>query len=177
MSFENLSAGDDLPSSFNAVIEIPANGGEIKYEVDKDTGLLMVDRFMPTAMYYPCNYGYVPKTLAQDGDPADVLVITPSPVLPGCAMKVRAIGVLKMSDEAGQDSKILAVPVVKACMRSAQIKELADIPAIFLEKIKHFFEQYKALEPNKWVKVEGWGDRSDAEKELMDSVSRYAEQG
>ena len=177
MSFENLSAGDDLPSSFNAVIEIPANGGEIKYEVDKDTGLLMVDRFMPTAMYYPCNYGYVPKTLAQDGDPADVLVITPSPVLRGCAMKVRAIGVLKMSDEAGQDSKILAVPVVKACMRSAQIKELADIPAIFLEKIKHFFEQYKALEPNKWVKVEGWGDRSDAEKELMDSVSRYAEQG
>ncbi len=173
MSINSIAAGRDLPNEFNAIIEIAAEGGAIKYEMDKDTGLLMVDRFMPVAMHYPCNYGFVPSTLADDGDPADVLVMTPFPVQPGVLMRVRPIGVLKMEDEAGQDSKILTVPIKKACAEFAHIEELEQIPQLLLDRIQHFFESYKKLEPNKWVKVTGWEDRAAAEEELLASVKRY----
>lgn len=169
----SITAGDHLPHQFNVIIEIPADGGSIKYEVDKESGLLMVDRFMPVAMHYPCNYGYVPGTLAEDGDPMDVLVMTPFPVQPGSLVKARAIGLLVMSDEAGKDSKILAVPVEKACAQFASIQGLQDIPPVMLKKISHFFEQYKALEPGKWVKVEGWKDKQAAIEALEKSVKDY----
>lgn len=168
-----MSAGENLPNDFNVIIEIPTDGGAIKYEVDKETGLLSVDRFMPTSMRYPCNYGYVPSTLAEDGDPVDVLVITPHPVCPGSLLRARPIGILNMEDEAGQDSKILAVPIEKACRQMSDIKSLKDLPTVLLDTIVHFFEHYKDLEPNKWVKVKGWGDKAVAEKELQDSVERY----
>lgn len=172
MSVRSLSAGSDLPNVFNAIIEIPADGGSIKYEIDKDSGLLMVDRFMPVAMHYPCNYGYVPGTLAEDGDPMDVLVMTPFPVQPGSLIAVRPLGLLVMTDEAGKDSKILALPLEKSCAQFADLQAITDIPKIMLDKISHFFEQYKALEPGKWVKVEGWEDRDSAIDALQDSVER-----
>lgn len=174
MSFSHLGVGDDMPHSFNTVIEIAADGGSIKYEVDKASGLLMVDRFMPVAMHYPCNYGYVPGTLGEDGDPMDVLVMTPYPVQPGCLMRVRALGVLIMTDEAGKDSKILAVPIEKACVQYANMQSLADVPELLLKKISHFFEQYKALEVGKWVKVEGWQEKSYAMDLLESSIQRGA---
>lgn len=167
----SISAGDNLPHEFNVIIEIPADGGSIKYEVDKESGLLMVDRFMPVAMHYPCNYGYVPRTLAEDGDPIDVLVMTPFPIQPGSLVKVRPVGMLAMSDEAGKDSKILAVPVEKACVQFASIQSLADISQVMLDKISHFFEQYKALEPGKWVKVDGWQDKQAAIEALEKSIA------
>lgn len=173
MSAIQISAGDKLPHVFNAIIEIPAEGGSIKYEVDKDSGLLMVDRFMPVAMHYPCNYGYVPSTLAEDGDPMDVLVMTPFPVQPGALLKVRPIGLLVMSDEAGKDSKILALPIEKACVQFAEIQSIDAIPRILLDRISHFFEQYKALEPGKWVKVEGWQDKDAAMAVLEKSIKNY----
>ncbi len=174
MSVSSLSAGDDLPHFFNVIVEIPADGGSIKYEIDKDSGLLMVDRFMPVAMHYPCNYGYVPSTLAEDGDPMDVLVMTPFPVQPGSLLKVRPLGLLVMSDEAGKDSKILALPTEKACAQLADVESMEDIPEVMLNKISHFFEQYKALEPGKWVKVEGWQGKQAAIDALQQSVARYS---
>lgn len=173
MSIIQIPAGDKLPHVFNAIIEIPAEGGSIKYEVDKDSGLLMVDRFMPVAMHYPCNYGYVPSTLAEDGDPMDVLVMTPFPVQPGALLKVRPIGLLVMSDEAGKDSKILALPIEKACVQFAEIQSIDAIPQVLLDRISHFFEHYKALEPGKWVKVEGWQDKDAAIAALEQSVKSY----
>lgn len=169
----HIPAGRDLPADFNAIIEIPAGEGQVKYEFDKETGLIMVDRFMPTSMRYPCNYGFVPSTLAEDGDPVDVLVITPAPVVPGSLLQVRAIGVLNMADEKGEDSKILAVPIVKACAQLANIQSLQDVCPILLKSLAHFFEHYKDLEPNKWVKVKGWENKAAAEKELLASVERY----
>jgi inorganic pyrophosphatase len=167
-----ISAGN-LPHDFNVIIEISAEAGSVKYEVDKDSGLLMVDRFMPVAMYYPCNYGFVPSTLAEDGDPVDVLVMTPYPIQAGALLRARPIGLLRMTDESGKDSKILALPIAKACAQLAHIETLADVPTIMLDKIKHFFEHYKALEPGKWVKVDGWEDRHAAEAELQAGVARY----
>jgi inorganic pyrophosphatase len=171
-----ISAGADMAADFNAIIEIPAEGGQIKYEFNKETGMIAVDRFMATSMRYPCNYGFVPSTLAQDGDPADVLVITPYPVVPGCLMRVRPVAVLNMADEAGEDSKILAVPLVKACPQLAGIQSLADVPSLLLKSIVHFFEHYKDLESGKWVKVSGWEDKAAAVKELLASVKRYQDQ-
>ncbi len=173
MAIQDIPAGKNIPSDFNAIIEIPANGGSIKYEVDKESGLLMVDRFMPVAMHYPCDYGYVPSTLADDGDAMDVLVLTPYPVQPGTLVRVRALGLLVMTDEAGKDSKILAAPIEKACAQFADVKTLKDLPEMLLNRISHFFEQYKALEPNKWVKVEGWQGKEAAEQALIDSVNNY----
>lgn len=171
-----VPAGHDIPNDFNAIIEIPAEAGSIKYEVDKASGLLMVDRFMTVAMHYPCNYGFVPQTLAEDGDPVDVLVMTPYPVHPGSMLRVRPVGLLRMTDEAGPDSKIFAVPIKKTCLQFADIHSLEDIPKIFLDKVIHFFAHYKALEPGKWVKVEGWAGREAAEEELLSSIKRYEEQ-
>ena len=174
-SLKSLIAGKNIPENFNVIIEIPANSTPVKYEVDKETGLLSVDRFMPTAMHYPCNYGYVPSTLAEDGDPVDVLVMTPFAIQPGVLIVCRALGLLKMEDEAGMDSKILAVPIEKVCVQYSHIKSLDDISEIFKSSIKHFFEHYKELESGKWVKVNGWEDKQAAHAELEEGVKRYGE--
>ena len=173
MSLLRIPAGQDLPRDFNVVIEISANGQPTKYELDKDMGVLVVDRFMPTSMIYPANYGYVPATLCDDGDPADVLVITPAPVQAGCMIRCRPIGMLPMTDESGEDNKILAVPVVKVCAEYAHIESLSDVSEVLLKRISHFFNHYKELELDKWVKTGEWLGREAAEQELIDSVQRY----
>ena len=173
MLLDEMSPGKDIPNDFNVIIEIPANGSSIKYELDKKSGMLAVDRFMPTSMYYPCNYGFIPSTLADDGDPADVLVVTPFPVQPGCLIRCRAIGLLKMTDEAGEDSKILALPIEKVCSQFAYMKTIQDLPPMLLETITHFFEYYKALEPGKWVKVTGWEGQEAATQEILSSIERH----
>lgn len=174
MSLGNVKRGD-TPNKFNVIIEIPANAGTIKYEVDKDTQCLTVDRFMKTALQYPANYGYVPETLCGDGDPLDVLVITPEPLVAGCVIEARPVGVLRMSDEAGQDSKLLALPTEKACPMFANIQELADVPELVLAQIKHFFEHYKDLDDGKWVKLDGYGNKAEAIAEVEDSIRIYHE--
>lgn len=173
MNIKDLPPAKSLPDDINVIIEIPAQAGMIKYEMDKDSGLLSVDRFMPTAMYYPANYGFVPNTLSGDGDPVDVLVITPAPIQAGALIRVRAIGVLNMEDESGQDRKVLALPIKKACVQLAHLEKLEDVPEILLKSIVHFFEQYKALEPNKWVKISGWEGVKAAQQEIADSIRRY----
>jgi len=173
MSIDQIPAGKDIPNDINVIIEIPANGSQVKYEVDKDSGLLIVDRFMPTAMHYPCNYGFVPSTLADDGDPVDVLVMTPFEVQAGSMVRVRAIGMLNMTDEAGEDSKVLAVPIEKVCMQYAHIQSLEDVSQVVRDSIVHFFENYKALEPNKWVKVGDWVGKKEAGQEIQDGIARY----
>ena len=173
MSFADIPAGKDVPNDFNVVIEIPMNADPIKYEVDKDTGAIFVDRFMMTAMHYPCNYGYIPQTLAADGDPVDVLVITPFPLFPGVVVRCRTIGILKMSDEAGGDAKLIAVPIDKVLPIYRHLKKPEDLQPEILLQIQHFFEHYKDLEKGKWVKVEGWGGADDAAKEILDGVEAY----
>lgn len=170
---DKVSPGRSIPSDFNVIIEISADCMPVKYELDKDSGLLMVDRFMPTAMHYPCNYGFVPSTLSDDGDPVDVLVMTPFPVQPASLMRVRALGMLQMTDESGEDCKVLAVPIEKACSQYAHMKNLSDVPQVTLDSIEHFFEHYKKLEPNKWVKIGEWRDIRAAEEEIKSSISRY----
>ena len=172
-ALSSISPGRNIPDDFNVVIEISANGTPVKYEMDKESGLLIVDRFMPTAMHYPCNYGFVPNTLSDDGDPVDVLVMTPFPVQPGSLMRCRALGVLQMTDESGEDYKVLALPIEKACVHYASMQELSDLPEMFLKSIAHFFENYKKLEPNKWVKIGDWLGKDAAAKEINDSVARY----
>lgn len=167
-----ISAGKDI-NDFNTIIEISANGGEVKYEYDKEFQLLTVDRFMSTSMRYPCNYGFVPNTLGEDGDPLDVLVLTPAPVQPGTLIRVRAVGIMKMEDESGEDNKVLAMPLVKACREYERIQSLKDVSSLLLDIIACFFEHYKELEPNKWVKVKGWFDKSEAEKEFKASFNRF----
>ena len=173
MSLNNVKPGKNLPENFNVVIEIPAESDPVKYEVDKESGAVFVDRFLTTAMYYPCNYGYVPQTLSGDGDPVDVLVITPYPLLPGVVVPCRALGILKMEDEAGVDGKVLAVPTAKICPQYNHINKLEDLNPLTLETISHFFEHYKDLEKGKWVKVLGWGGLEDATKEITDGVANY----
>lgn len=176
MSFDKVPAGDDLPREFNVIIEIPMNADPIKYEVDKETGTLYVDRFMGTAMHYPCNYGYIPQTVSDDGDPADVLVITPFPLVHGVVVRCRALGVLKMTDEAGGDAKILAVPVTKVLSWYKHWKKPEDVQPERLAQIQHFFEHYKDLEKGKWVKITGWGGPEEAEKEIVSSAKKYRKQ-
>ncbi|MES1981972.1 MAG: inorganic diphosphatase [Pseudomonadota bacterium] len=173
MSLNNVSSGKNLPDDFNVIIEIPMHGDPVKYEVDKDSGAIFVDRFMNTAMHYPCNYGYIPQTLSDDGDPVDVLVITPVPLMPGVVVRCRPLAVLKMEDEAGQDAKLLAVPVDKLSTLYRGLKSHLELPEITLKQISHFFEHYKDLEPNKWVKVEGWFGIEEARAEIMNSVSNF----
>ncbi|MAS25769.1 MAG: inorganic diphosphatase [Oceanospirillaceae bacterium] len=162
MSYASIPAGKDLPNDFYVVIEIPANHDPIKYEVDKDMDCLLVDRFMATPMFYPANYGYIPNTLADDGDPLDVLVITPYPVQPGSVIRARAVGVLNMEDEAGGDAKLVAVPHEKLTQLYNDVKDINDVPQLLRDQIAHFFENYKDLEKGKWVKVQGWGDAEEA---------------
>ncbi|MDX1340722.1 inorganic diphosphatase [Reinekea sp. G2M2-21] len=162
MSYNQVPAGKDLPNDVYVVIEIPANHAPIKYEIEKDYDALMVDRFMATPMFYPANYGYIPNTLADDGDAVDVLVVTPYPVVPGSVIRCRPVGVLEMTDEAGSDAKVIAVPHDKLTTIYKDVQEATDLPPLLLEQIKHFFENYKDLEKGKWVKVEGWADAERA---------------
>jgi inorganic pyrophosphatase len=173
MSLDNVTPGSKVPDSFNVIIEIPMNADPIKYEVDKETGAIFVDRFMSTAMHYPTNYGYVPKTLSGDGDPVDVLVITPVPLIPGVVVPCRAIGILKMTDEAGEDGKVLAVPTDKILSLYSRWQKPEDLNPMRLKAIEHFFEHYKDLEPGKWVKVQGWHGVDAAHKEILDGIAAY----
>lgn len=173
MDLNQIEAGKDLPNDINVVIEIPTQGQPVKYEMDKDSGALVVDRFMAVAMFYPCNYGFIPNTESEDNDPVDVLVITPVPLLPGSVVRSRPIGMLKMTDEAGVDAKILAVPVSKLCTQSERFQGPEDVPKELLDSIKHFFERYKELEKGKWVKVEGWVGAEEAKAEIVASYKRY----
>ncbi|GAB6848826.1 MULTISPECIES: inorganic diphosphatase [Paraburkholderia] len=173
MSFNNVPPGKDLPHDFNVIIEIPAQSDPVKYEADKELGLLVVDRFIGTGMRYPANYGFIPQTLSGDGDPVDVLVITPFPLLAGAVVRARALGMLQMTDESGVDAKLIAVPHDKICPMTAHMKSVDDVPQYLKDQIKHFFEQYKALEKGKWVKVEGWAGVDAAHKEINDGVANY----
>ncbi len=173
MNLDRVTSGRDLPNDFNVIIEIPMHGDPIKYEVDKETGAMFVDRFMSTAMHYPCNYGYIPHTLSEDGDPVDVLVITPVALITGVVVRCRPVGMLKMTDEAGVDAKLIAVPVDKLCSIYKDVKSPEDVSPLLLAQISHFFEHYKDLEPNKWVKVEGWVGAEEAKEEIMAGVDRY----
>jgi len=173
MSLNKVPSGQDLPDDFNVIIEIPQHGEPVKYEVDKDSGAIFVDRFMNTAMHYPCNYGYIPHTLSDDGDPVDVLVITPVPLNSGVVVRCRPLAVLKMEDEAGLDAKVLAVPVDKLSTLYRDLKEYRELPPILLQQIEHFFAHYKDLEPNKWVKINGWDDIEEARKEIVSGVNNY----
>lgn len=173
MNLDRVGPGDRLPEEFNVIIEIPAHSDPVKYEVDKETGAMFVDRFMNTAMHYPCNYGYVPHTLSEDGDPVDVLVVTPVPLISGSVISCRAVGVLQMEDESGPDAKVLAVPIDKLCMLYREARRPDDMPAQLLAQISHFFEHYKDLEPNKWVKVSGWAGPETAKNEITASIQRF----
>ncbi len=172
MSLDNVTPGDDAPENFNVIIEIPMNADPIKYEVDKESGAVFVDRFMGTSMHYPTNYGYVPRTIAGDGDPVDVLVITPYPLMSGVVVPCRPIGVLQMEDESGQDAKVLAVPMDNILPIYTHWRKPEDINQLRLQTIVHFFEHYKDLEPGKWVKVLGWEGPEQAKREVSEGMAR-----
>ncbi|MBL4646970.1 MAG: inorganic diphosphatase [Rhizobiales bacterium] len=172
MNLDKISIGKNPPEDINVVIEVPIGGEPIKYELDKDSGALFVDRFLFTPMRYPGNYGFVPHTLSGDGDPADVIIANTRPLIPGSVINCRPIGVLVMEDEAGQDEKILAVPSSKITQRYEGVKNHTDLPEITLKQIEHFFSHYKDLEPNKWVKIIGWEDAATAKKMLAEAVER-----
>lgn len=174
MGLDRVQSGKDLPNDFNVVIEIPMHGDPVKYEVDKDSGAIFVDRFMSTSMHYPCNYGYIPHTIAGDGDPVDVLVVTQFALPPGVVVRCRPVGMLAMTDEAGEDAKLLAVPVDKLTPMYSNVHSPDDVPNILLEQIAHFFAHYKDLEPGKFVKIDGWKGIEAAKNEIMEGVSRYA---
>ncbi len=171
MNVDKISIGKDAPNDINVIIEVPLGGHPVKYEMDKESGAIFVDRFLSTAMRYPCNYGFVPHTLSDDGDPIDVLVVGNTPVMPGSVISARPVGVLVMSDEAGQDEKIVAVPAPKLSKYYDDITDYTDLPQILVDRIAHFFEQYKALEPNKWVKVDHWGDAKEAKRFISESIA------
>jgi len=171
MDISKITPGEN-PGKINVIIEVPLNSS-VKYEVDKDSGIVEVDRMMYSAMSYPANYGFVPNTLSDDGDPADVLVITDAILAPGCLIKSKLIGVLIMEDESGVDEKLIAVPVAKLDPMMAEVNTLDDLPEHQLKKIKNFFETYKMLEPNKWVKVKDFQGPAEAEKILEDAIKNY----
>lgn len=173
MNLDRVTSGEDIPNDVNVIIEIPSHSDPVKYEVDKETGAMFVDRFMNTAMYYPCNYGYVPHTLSEDGDPVDVLVVAPHPLISGSVIRCRPVGLLKMTDESGADAKVLAVPIDKLCVSYRDVKDLDDLPRLLLDQISHFFEHYKDLENNKWVKIDGWFGIDEAQKEILASLERF----
>lgn len=173
MSLTSIKSGRDVPNEINVIIEIPMHGSPVKYEVNKESGALFVDRFMSTAMYYPVNYGYVPHTLSEDGDPVDVLVVTPVPLISGSVIPCRAVGMLKMTDEAGVDAKILAVPINKLTTMYESIHTVSDLPQHLLRSLEHFFQHYKDLETGKWVKIDGWQGVEAAHQEVMSSIARF----
>lgn len=173
MNFNEIPAGKDVPNDIYVMIEIPANSSPVKYEIDKDMGAVLVDRFMATPMFYPANYGFIPNTLGNDGDPLDVLVVTPYPVVPGSVIRCRPVGVLNMEDEAGEDAKLIAVPHDKLTKIYKDIKDVNDVPELLRKQIQHFFENYKDLEEGKWVKVTGWDNADAARKAIMDSIAAF----
>ena len=172
MNIDKIEIGKNPPEQVNVIIEVPLGTHPIKYELDKDSGALFVDRFIHTNMYYPCNYGFIPHTLSGDGDPADVLVVSTAPVMAGAVISVRPIGVLMMEDDGGLDEKILAVPTSKTYPYYDNVKEYSDLPEILQMQIKHFFEHYKDLEKGKWVKIQGWKGKDDACKLIMEAIER-----
>lgn len=172
MSFDMLSPGANVPDEINVIIEIPANSDPVKYEVDKDSGTLMVDRFMASPMFYPCNYGYVPHTLSEDGDPIDVLVYTPYPLVHGSVIACRPVGVLNMKDEAGPDAKLVALPNKKLTSLYDHMEDIDDLPELLKAQISHFFTRYKELEKGKWVEIEGWANAADAKRQIVESIER-----
>lgn len=172
MDLKKIPIGKNPPNDVNVVIEIPLKGDPVKYEVDKESGAMFVDRFLHTAMYYPCNYGFIPNTLSDDGDPVDVLVVGRHAVVPGSVMRSRPIGVLMMEDEAGQDEKILAVPHPKLHPFYDDVQSYKDLPPTLIQQIEHFFAHYKDLEEGKWVKVTGWRDADEAGKIIVQAIER-----
>ena len=172
MRIDAIPIGTDPPREVNVIIEVPVGGEPIKYEMDKEAGTLVVDRFLYTPMRYPGNYGFIPHTLSGDGDPCDVLIVNTRAIVPGAVMSVRPVGVLMMEDEAGGDEKIIAVPVPKLTKRYEHVMEYTDMPEITRQQIQHFFEHYKDLEPGKWVKVLGWGDAAEARKLITEAIER-----
>jgi inorganic pyrophosphatase len=172
MQIEHISIGRNPPKEVNVIVEVPVGGEPIKYEMDKKAGTLVVDRFLYTSMRYPGNYGFVPHTLSDDGDPIDVLIANQRGIVPGAVIAVRPVGVLKMQDEAGGDEKIIAVPVPRLTRRYENILSYKQLPEITLQQIEHFFAHYKDLEGGKWVKVMGWGDVDEAEQMILDSIER-----
>ncbi|RPE75743.1 inorganic diphosphatase [Vulcaniibacterium tengchongense] len=173
MGLDLVTTGKNPPDEINVIIEIPKDAEPVKYEVDKASGAIFVDRILSTPMRYPCNYGYVPRTLCGDGDPADVLVILPLPLVPGSVIRCKPVGVLKMSDEAGSDEKLVAVPTPKIFGGYAHIEDIGQVSKHWLERIGHFFEHYKDLEKGKWVKIEGWGGAAEAKAILKDAIARH----
>jgi inorganic pyrophosphatase len=172
LRIDAISIGRDPPREVNVIVEVPVGGEPIKYEMDKAAGTLVVDRFLYTAMRYPGNYGFVPHTLSDDGDPCDVLIASQRGIVPGAVIAVRPVGVLKMQDEAGGDEKIIAVPVSRLTQRYDKIESYTDLPDITLKQIEHFFQHYKDLEPGKWVKVTGWGGAREAERLIVEAIDR-----
>ncbi len=173
MSLMRIEIGDKAPDEVNVIIEIPMKGEPVKYEVDKDTGALFVDRFLTAPMFYPANYGYVPNTLSEDGDPVDVLVITPVPLISGAVIPSRLIGMLKMTDESGVDAKLIAVPADHVSRSYRDIKSHEQLPINTVDSIEHFFKYYKDLDEGKWVKLDGWANADAAKQELLDSIARF----
>jgi inorganic pyrophosphatase len=173
MGLESVKVGKQVPNDINVVIEIASNSAPIKYEFDKDSGMIMVDRFLGTSMVYPCEYGFVPHTLSEDGDPVDVLVVSPFPLIPGAVIRCRPVGMLRMTDESGKDAKILAVPVEKLTPRYQHVTKPADLGKELMDSIEHFFTHYKDLEKGKWVKVDGWEDVESAREEILASIERF----
>ena len=172
MRIEAIATGKNPPEDINVIIEVPIGGEPIKYEMDKEAGTLFVDRFLYTPMRYPGNYGFIPHTLSEDGDPCDVLVANTRPLIPGSYIAVRPIGVMMMEDEGGGDEKIIAVPVPKLTKRYENVHNYTDLPKITLDQIQHFFEHYKDLEPGKWVKLTGWGDATKAKELIVEAMER-----
>ncbi len=177
MRLEAIKVGENPPHDINVVVEVPIGGEPVKYEMDKDAGTLIVDRILYTSMRYPGNYGFVPHTLSDDGDPIDVLIANQRPIIPGAVMNCRAIGVLHMTDEAGEDEKILAVPTSRVSAMYDKINNYRDLPPLLLRQIEHFFQRYKDLEDGKWVKIDGWGDEAEARENIVQAIERYKAKG
>ena len=172
MHVDAIAVGANPPHDVNVIIEVPVGGQPIKYELNKEAGTLVVDRFLYTSMAYPGNYGFVPHTLSEDGDPIDVLVCNTRPLVPGCVINVRPIGVLVMEDDSGRDEKVIAVPSPHLTRRYENVKSYSDVPLITLQQIEHFFEHYKDLEPGKWVRIGDWGDAAEARRVIADAIER-----
>ena len=175
MNLDRVTSGDNIPDEINVIIEIPANAEPVKYEVDKESGAMFVDRILRTAMRYPANYGYIPHTLSDDGDPCDVVVPTAFPLIPGSVIRARPVAVLKMTDESGDDAKVVAVPSDKVSDRWTHVNDVEDMPAELMDRLAHFFEHYKDLDEGKWVRVKGWEGKEAALKEVLSSVKMYQE--
>ena len=176
MQLNLVSAGRNPPEEVNCIVEVPVGGEPIKYEMDKVSGALVVDRFLYTSMRYPGNYGFIPRTLSEDGDPCDVLIANQRGIIPGAIVAVRPVGVLKMQDEAGGDEKILAVPTTRLTRRYEKVQNYTDLPEITIQQVQHFFEHYKDLERSKWVKVIGWGDAEEARGFIVAAMKRFESQ-